>query len=248
MNNTNNMMAMFPYKISLGANCYMKLHYFNMAKISQPTDYFDYVGSSAWSLAELLENDFSGHVDNIEYIQSTLNEWMFANTRYNIRFKHDFDKKYKTLESIPQPIFEEFQEKYERRKDRFINALLDTKKPILFFRAEEYYKPTRQPHGLISTVYPSDSEKIPDFEYANYAKFCSIVKKRYRRNFATIYVSQKPNSVDLENNIIVVHNDKYEEWHKTSIVNFIKLFNKNKSFIDNGLKQIMNNWTNTNKS
>ena len=53
----NKFMDKFDEVSSLGYNCYTKL-YFNSRKMDKETQFFDYIGTSVWSIIELLENDF----------------------------------------------------------------------------------------------------------------------------------------------------------------------------------------------
>ena len=56
----------FNVVMSLGYNCYTKL-YLNSKKIEQETHFFDYIGTSVWTIIDLLNNDFEGVFDNENY-------------------------------------------------------------------------------------------------------------------------------------------------------------------------------------
>jgi hypothetical protein len=70
----------------LGYNCYTKL-YFNSKKIEKETQFFYYIGTSVWSIIDLLNNDFDGMFDKSNYY--CINIAFFINNflNYIIKFK-----------------------------------------------------------------------------------------------------------------------------------------------------------------
>ena len=238
-------LSKFPYRMSIGYNCYMKM-YLSLNKVLQATNYFDYVGSSMWSLVELFENDFEGHIDpkNIEYVDPTPDGSLFVNVRYYVRFLHDFRRDQQALDQIPKRYFEEFQNKYKRRFERLIEILRDLNKPILFMRFEETFELERKLYGPIANVYPSidkGKEALSDFEMENLIKFYSILKTKFsRNNFATIYVSHtKSDQIDLENNTVILYHDRTNLDWKDAAKAVESLFLEKEDLLINGLTQIL---------
>lgn len=120
--------------LSLGPNCFIK-KFFDSMNISQETHFFDYIGSTLWSICDLIENDFADlfHYKEYKNIKVLQNAYIFSNTRYYLNFKHDFPQKHEGGEiQINTPFFLQFVQKYKRRILRFQN-LLKSGKPILFF-------------------------------------------------------------------------------------------------------------------
>ena len=124
---------------SLGHNCYPKL-YFNFKKINQETQFFDYIGTSIWSIIELLENDFEGMFDKDNYkimniMKDGDNKYLVVNEKYFIRCKHEFKK---TLfnQNLDKDELNIFIDKMKRRKEKFMN-MLSNNKSLIFIRYEE---------------------------------------------------------------------------------------------------------------
>jgi len=126
---------------SLGHNCYPKL-YFTSKKIDQETHFFDYIGTSVWSIIELLENDFEGMFDKDNYkimniMKDGDNKYLVVNQKYFIRCKHEFKK---TLLNENCEIDKEelniFIDKMKRRKEKLMN-MLSNNKSLIFIRYEE---------------------------------------------------------------------------------------------------------------
>jgi hypothetical protein len=126
---------------SLGHNCYPKL-YFTSKKIDQETHFFDYIGTSVWSIIELLENDFEGMFDKDNYkimniMKDGDNKYLVVNEKYFIRCKHEFKK---TLLNENCEIDKEelniFIDKMKKRKEKLMN-MLSNNKSIIFIRYEE---------------------------------------------------------------------------------------------------------------
>lgn len=138
----------FDQVCSLGYNCYPKL-YLNDKKICKETNFFDYIGTSVWSIVELINNDFDGMFDKSNYKimnidRSKDTEFLVVNEKYFIRCKHEFkktlDKKFDPEKIDEYEIDEEeldnFIEKMKRRKERFMNLLVSNES-VIFLRYEE---------------------------------------------------------------------------------------------------------------
>ena len=85
----NKFMDKFDEVSSLGYNCYTKL-YFNSRKMDKETQFFDYIGTSVWSIIELLENDFDGIFDKSNYkimniMKTGDDQFLVVNEKYFIR-------------------------------------------------------------------------------------------------------------------------------------------------------------------
>lgn len=135
----------FNVVMSLGYNCYTKL-YLNSKKIEQETHFFDYIGTSVWTIIDLLNNDFEGVFDNENYeIMNVMKEgddqYLVVNKKYFIRCKHEFKKSLETKKFQKDMVIDDdelndFIEKMKRRKVRFMNLLLNNDS-LLLIRYEE---------------------------------------------------------------------------------------------------------------
>ena len=124
---------------SLGHNCYPKL-YFTSKKIDQETHFFDYIGTSVWSIIELLENDFEGMFDKDNYkIIKYNNQYLVVNEKYFIRCKHEFKKTLLNNTVIDEEELNIFIEKMKRRKEKLMN-MLSSNNSVIFIRYEEETK------------------------------------------------------------------------------------------------------------
>jgi len=96
----NTFIEKFDSVCSLGYNCYIKF-YFNSRKMNQETQFFDYIGTSVWSIIDLLNNDFDGMFDKSNYkIMNVMktgddNQFLVVNEKYFIRCKHEFKKNFR---------------------------------------------------------------------------------------------------------------------------------------------------------
>jgi hypothetical protein len=123
---------------SLGHNCYPKL-YFTSKKIDQETHFFDYIGTSVWSIIELLENDFEGMFDKDNYkimniMKDGDNKYLVVNQKYFIRCKHEF-KKTLLNQNLDNEELNIFIDKMKRRKEKLMN-MLSNNKSLIFIRYE----------------------------------------------------------------------------------------------------------------
>ena len=130
--------------ISLGFNCYVKIMLQKM-KIEQETQFFDWIGSSTWSIRLLLEKHFDNLLqkDNFKYTQSIQkeNEYVWTDEEYYLRFKHDFQQThFQKTQNIKDEELNNVKIKYERRRERLFETLKEyenNKKTLLFIRLEE---------------------------------------------------------------------------------------------------------------
>jgi len=184
---------------SLGSNCYPK---FFISKILKPlnreTDFFDYVGSSMWSINALLLNDFAGLYDHKNFAFMSVLEGappVVINTKYYLRFKHD-------LATVADANKNAFKEKLARRLNRF-NAGL-TADSVLFIRQEESQT------GRLAYTSPnalrSDAEELEEF--------VNILDMKYNcKNVVVIYINLNVDGWNERHNILSVKIDSLDyDW------------------------------------
>ncbi len=147
--------------ISLGYFCSvaMELEKLGLRTESSP---FDWVISDFEGVMSAIENQFVDFF-KYEYMSQNMNSReCYKNTKYNIKFFHDFDK-YKPLkEQLPG-----VQEKYKRRINRFYQSI---KEPTLFIR---YISDEEKENGI--------SKELLYIE-RNYDKILSVLKSYNEKN------------------------------------------------------------------
>ena len=111
---------------------------------------------------EAIQNNFSNFLDYDFLAQSSLNHSVYENTKYNIRFFHDFDKYIPLKKQLPQ-----VQDKYCRRIKRFYQTIVS---PTLFIR---YISDEKTIHGV--------SEELLYIE-KNYEQILEMLKSFHRDN------------------------------------------------------------------
>jgi hypothetical protein len=129
--------------LSLGSNCNVK-KYLDKIRPNNPTQFFDYIGTSMWGINELIANDFTDmfNINDFESIKTNIKYGdIITNKKYYLRFLHDlkninFNKPKilnynNNIHICKASNFIECQHKYERRSERFIELLHSSNK-ILF--------------------------------------------------------------------------------------------------------------------
>ncbi len=159
----NELISKFDNVISLGYNCYTKL-YLNKIGMEQETHFFDYIGTSTWSIIDMFKNNFEGVFDPNEYKITQVmfkgpDKYLVVNQKYFIRCKHEFPKSLENENElrINKLELKDFLEKLERRKERFLNMLRNDKS-LLFIRYEE------DPYGRIPFHNYDEKYKVPIVE------------------------------------------------------------------------------------
>ena len=206
----NKFLKSFDKIISLGSNCYVKMFLESQFK-KEETQFFDYIGSSMWSINELLKNDFKGLYDykNFEkkHILNKGDKYIFTNNLYYLRFKHDFKQNFNSnINDIKEDVkFLEFINKYKRRQNRFIQ-LLNNKETILFIRYEEDNK--------YRVKYYEKKDEL-EFIY----EFMKILKTiNQDKKFFFILLSHDKNFEDKDNNLLVIKiNNTINIWTEAPI-------------------------------
>lgn len=183
--------------VSLGFNCFPK-RYISTYITKAPHKYFDYVGSSCWSILELLKNNFE-NLDCIEQMTVLKNKNIHTNTKYYIRHMHDSfsgNVKENTLKSITN------------RSDRF-KELLQTNKKVVFIRLQESIK-NRIIYHEYKTYYEKSEEEYLK-EISNWLKLHTSLF------FKIIYLNDEKEYYDDSTNILYVKDDieKYD-WNNCS--------------------------------
>lgn len=199
--------------ISLGYDCYVKMKFCP----NQETHFFDYIGSSMWSINELLKNKFEDvlNFDYFENLEITKDTFYITNKKYYIRFPHDFKsitqigKVKRITMKITEEIKKKFIDKYTRRISRFYDLLTGNEK-LLFIRKEEHT-------NRIS--YPEYNEHIKYTEIYYIREFINILKKDYPNlNFKIIFFSFSQET-SKEDNLLILQTDLYNDTKFNELIN-----------------------------
>jgi hypothetical protein len=196
--------------ISLGYNCSIKKIIMEIFLIKTETNFFDYIGSTMWSINNLFENDFENLLDEENYkniqIKTNVQANYLTNTQYYLRFFHD-------LTNITNKPTKLFFDKYLRRIDRLYNFLRQSKK-IIFIRLEETNKDR--------IIYPEYADNFNTPEIEHLKKFSKIINNKFQNNnFLIIYLTKTfEDNYDPENNLLCVNFNKYDElnWKNCAIL------------------------------
>jgi hypothetical protein len=236
----NKLIEKFDSVSSLGYNCYTKL-YFNSKKMDQETQFFDYIGTSVWSIIDLLNNDFEGMFDKSNYtIMNVMktgddNQFLVVNEKYFIRSKHEFkktlDRKFdpETLNEykINSEELDDFIEKMKRRKERFMNMLANNNS-LLFIRYEE------DPAGRLDLK--QFDEKF-NLSYIDGLKILSDMFKKINpaKKITILNLSHRHDKTEhlKEYGIIKLRMRKRIDHWKKCVTEFEKVFSNEKNFIEN---------------
>jgi len=222
--------------LSIGYNCFFKKFIKEKLMYKKETQFFDYIGTSMWSINELLLNDFDNFFNSEYYkkIQIKTNEDsnFLSHTKYYVRFPHDLiDIKFNN--NYNSPYFINFIETYQRRKTRLYNFLTNCNK-VIFLRLEE--------DNDERILYPEYEEKIKKTEFENLIIFTEIIKKKFcNLNFVVIFVSHSlETNIDDTNNIIILNCGKYKvnDWKKSQDELeqiFLENYEYIKTFLENKL-------------
>jgi hypothetical protein len=215
--------------VSFGYSCYPKL--FIDKIIKKETQFFDWIGSSTWSIIKLLENNFSNFInkENYYYLKKIFkphnHEFLIYNKEYYIRFIHDGDFLKNTEE------WKNFIDKYTRRIDRF-NDLLKSEKNLLFFYLEENKLRYDTLYEEIKKYYPTKKENYhieqSKLEQSRMGHIVNLLKTKYNKhNFKIIYFSHLIEKTHYRDNIIFIKTDchynkvKWNEWAEKQCIKSI---------------------------
>lgn len=206
------------YKIiSLGYDCTIKMTWCK----NQETHFFDYIGSSMWSINKLLQNKFedSLNLDLFKNIEILNGMYSMTNKKYYLRFHHDFKftaqigQVKKMTMRIPEEIKDNFVEKYTRRINRFYD-LLNGNEKVLFIRKEE---------DLNRIKYPEYNEYIKYSEIYYIKQFIKIIQEKFPKlKFKIIFISFSQETQE-EPFLLVIKTDLQNLMKfSTLITNFLK--------------------------
>jgi len=209
------------YKVlSIGTNCFCRKY---IEKYVEPRELhvFDRIGTTMWSIVELVKNDFDGLLDknNFELTKIYENDKpMYVNQRYFTKFLHDdfSDKKIK-----------ETTETYKRRIDRFKQSL-QSDKFLIFMRIQEW-----QVGQILNEECKKHNEKT-EYQYLeDFSEWLSSQQIQFR----IIYIGQIENKYDDKYKIICL-NDKADQYVWATCEKSINsLLENNKDFIMKYLPQ-----------
>lgn len=182
--------------ISLGSNCYPVTYIRAVLKSmneTKETHLFDTIGTSMWSINQLIEDRFEGIVDHHLFKDVVHREGdgaIVTNTRYNLRFKHDLD----TVTHSRSP---SFQAKVNRRIPR-LEGIFRSAKQLLLIRYQEI-QTRRIQHGPITD------------ERAELYRFTTLLRSHYhQQNYVIVYITGDPNEWDETHRILSVHTDELD--------------------------------------
>jgi len=240
----NNLIASHNKIISLGCNCFMKIFMKNM-KINQETHFFDWIGSSLWSILLFIQESHDAESANLAKLMNINNyqytvpinvpnkphsgEAMVTYMPYNMRFIHDFpvipanSQKEKIINSS---YFLVYQRKYRDRYKRFLNLLKTAKNnKILFIRLEENNE------GRVINRQHQDMYEKSELEYL--IEFTKLLKTLYGIQCDVIFISRTHENCYLsEHNIVVLNDPNTYKWD-TCTEPYNNLFEKNIDLLSN---------------
>ena len=195
--------------VSLGYSCYPKI--FIKKIIKKETHFFDYLGSSTWSIINLLNNNFDNFFNKKKYyylngkFKPYDKNFLIYNKEYYIRFVHDND----FLKS--GNAWNEFKNKYTRRFLRF-NKLLKSENKLLFLYLEENLLRFDKLYPEIKKYYPKKEKNYhieqSKLEQSRMYDIVKIIKTKYNKhNFKIIYFSNFVEKTKYKDNIIFIKTD-----------------------------------------
>ncbi len=224
--------------ISLGFNCYIKI-FLNKMKIEQETQFFDWIGSSTWSIRLLLENNFENLLqkENLKYLQTIQkeNEYVWTDELYYLRFKHDFEQTHlKETKQITHQEWKEVKDKYERRKDRFIQILQEyekNQKPLLFIRLQEDFD---ERIYLDHHILIQKEDEINDLLWIS-----NWIQNQYPNLiFKIIFISRITNQIShlhkTDSHLLILHTSNTNTNYDVPMI--VSILHENKEFIANILR------------
>ena len=194
--------------ISLGSNCYIKMLLDKEMNTKQETHFFDYIGTSMWSIIELFKENFEGMYkrNNYKKLRILDNEdyYMLTNMIYYIRIKHDFKQNCNTKDedTIYEYEFNNFVDKYKRREKRF-KEILESKESLLLIRYDEVQD---------NRINHYEEEKIK--EYEGIKEFMNMIKINTPKRINFLLLSHtRETGYDKENDILILNiNREIKKW------------------------------------
>jgi hypothetical protein len=177
---------------------------------------FDYIGTSMWSIVELLKNDFAGLLEKDKLVKMPIRsqtELIWTNVTYYVRFLHDLmDAKH----------IDKTFEKNERRIIRF-KSLINQNKPLILMRLEESQKNRIQ--------YEQFNKYLDKTEHEYVVELSQWLKLNTKLKFRILYLGTKETQYDAENNIIFIKTNIDEHTWDNCNVTMNNLINENNEVI-----------------
>lgn len=208
------------HMISIGATCSCKRYIAENIK-KDMYQIFDYVGTSMWSIVELLKNDFDGLLskEHIKMMQiKSVKESMYTNEKYYVRFLHDL---------MGERHIDKAIEKNTRRINRF-RELINGKESIIFFRIEEI-----QEGRKLYDMYEKYT-KYPELYYV--IEMSRWLKQNKTLKFRIIHFGTNQTKYDEDNNIIFINTDINNHGWDNCVKSMDAVMNDNRDVIEEGLK------------
>lgn len=230
-----NLFESYDNLISIGYNCFFKRFLKIKLGHNKETYFFDYIGTSMWSINELIKNDFDDFFNHNHYKKIEINTTKICNhltnTKYYVRFPHDLELD-KFNGDYNSKYFIDFINSYTRKKNRFYE-LLNSNNKIIFLRLEE--------DNTNRIIYPEYKDKVKINEYDDLKNFTEIIKNKFPNlNFIVIFISKtSETNIDEVNNTIILNsgNLMINEW-KISHHEIEKILLSNYELVENFLKKI----------
>lgn len=200
--------------ISLGYSCFPKKYLIYIQR-SAETHFFDWLGTSLWTICDLIENDFDVFDDSSQFenMQIYPNRKIMTEKKYYIRLVHDDIRDSNKLK--------DFIDKYKRRANRFID-LMKTGKEVLFIRYQD--------HEINRIIHDEYKEKLKHNEFYYIEKLVQIIKNKYHDNFKILFINNKKSEISDDKHIIYIKRQHEKiEWNEVEYV-FTNLFDENKKY------------------
>lgn len=177
--------------MSLGADCYTRMFLDTLEK-KKETQLFDYIGTSMWSINDMLENDFAGLTDVSHYSFQKIVQThapMPVHALYNLRFLHDG--------AVLQhgALIPAFAQQLNRRVARFVETIR-TSKNILFVRHQEknrfFWKPKE---------YDND-------ELLEIRRFAALLRNKFGlQQFKIVYINREHEGI-IDDHIVCLRTNQ----------------------------------------
>ena len=200
--------------ISLGWNCHVALFIQELGDSEHKfyeRQVFDWLGIPMWSINRLIENNFDKLLDKDLIIPrkryTYKNDKIYSHTLYDIRFLHDFAKNMSN--------YTEFQEKYNRRIERFWN-ILNSGQELLFFRLEQDHYNRIQ----------YEEFKQEEDEKAHLEKFADTLRNKNVKYTIIYFTTSSPKYFDKERRIIYVQFAKKDPKIEIGVDQIKAIFNQ----------------------
>jgi len=208
-----NLFPQYDMLISIGGNCFPMFYLRKYVKQSELL-FFDHIGSSMWSIKDIIDNDWKDILDISKYelkqILNTNTNLIITHNEYYLRFVHDA-KCLTDVNSI-------FMSKISRRLQRFEQSVRNAKN-LLLIRIQE-----DTTHRI--NYHP---DKLPDSEIM--LSFISLLKTKYGCTSITIiFINTEQNGWNNDKTILYVKVRSLKINWKTSADFIHKLFQAKKVY------------------